>query len=123
MLKVEAIVEAANSAASKAVENSRAGNRIEAHLCLIESAIYSVGAEICGRLENLHFEFETWQGITETHRTGYAQGSVNKPTEKTDGGERKESDSNLDEEGTGTTDSPEGDGRKSYDGPQGAGMR
>ncbi len=87
-MKVESIVDAAEQAANTALKEMKDGQIERAHLALIESAIYTIGAEVCGRLDFII-------------------------SRRINGGKRKKSDSKFYPESTGAADSSIGKERTS----------
>ena len=81
-------------------------NILAAELAAMRAAIYTVGAEIVGRIDNMHFT-----GNIDNMRAGdpqfYLSGKIRIGDE--DARERKQSDSNNNEKGTSPTNGAKGD--------------
>lgn len=123
MLKAEQLQEMAHKAANRS-ETCACGDRfVEAEMALITCAIYTVGAELIGRLDNLHFEADSW-----TYRDGHmeriatTEGSLFTQRRNNDNSS-KSKDSGADQEGTPTPESPEGKPSASPEDPEGSDLR
>jgi len=104
MLNADTLSKMAVAAATRAEAVSEQSSTL-AELALIECAIYTVGAEIVGRMDNMHFSAASWrQGDGSLFTDGKVSFS-----RRSDDSDSTEQDSKLDTEATPAAGSPEGE--------------
>jgi hypothetical protein len=108
VLKAEQLTDMAVQASETAVVLGNTGNKLGALLALNTCAIYTVGAELIGRLDNMHFKGELQQFSSDS-RDALIFGKFFTEMEKKDDDTSKGEDSKHDEESTDPAASTEGD--------------